>query len=437
MSLVEVSRMIERDVFGAILGALGGVLACRLGLLAVDIHLYVLLIIIALGAWTGAFLAHLRAGESKLAVSSLQTLALKFRQVCLRTMLWLLGAAAVFGVTSVLTESYDLVGRLAGTAAITAMAAGLLWPFSVMMDHDRLRGMGLFGALSVMVSYLLVIPSVWSVGHREEEAIVAAVTIALMLPAGLGTLLLAQVRATRISGLVGTALYAIVMTAFMIAIWSPSQWYSNDEWWETGFSILVFGPMALANLIGAGSGDRRYWRWLGVLAAAVGCFACLHGAWWGDYPSERVLVVISSIAVALAYANVSLYLPLTRGQEWLRIATISMVGLTAVFLDIDLLLQLSYRGPLSLVGRAALAAGILASCGSLALIILAALNRTGQVHIVEGKISNIAVHCPRCGKKQVISLGSATCSRCQLIMNISVQEPKPANPFDQSPGGRS
>jgi hypothetical protein len=320
MSLAETSRMIERDIFGALVGILGGVLVSRFILLAVDLPILLLVAILAIGAWTGGFLAHLRAGESKRAVASLQAVASKFRQVCLRTMLWLLGAAAVFGVLSVLTASYDLVGRLAGTAAITAVAAGLLWPFSIQLDNERYRSMGLFGAVSVIVAYVLVIPVVWNIGHREEEAALSSLLLTVMLPAGLGTMVLMQLRPARISGIFGSAIYFVVLISFLIAIWEPG--HMNDEWWVTGASFAAFGPMAMAALVGVGTGDRRHWRWLGVLFATAGCLICVWSCWSREHVPERFIAVICTIPIAVGHANLSLLLPLKHVQTWLRIATI-------------------------------------------------------------------------------------------------------------------
>jgi hypothetical protein len=121
MSLGKQARAVEHDIFGALIRTLAGVLACRLVLLAIQ---------------------------------ALQIWALRFRRVSLRIMLWLLGVADVFGVLSVLTASYHVVGQIAGTAALTAFAAGFLWPFSNLIDRDSSRNVGLFGTASVIAIYL-------------------------------------------------------------------------------------------------------------------------------------------------------------------------------------------------------------------------------------------------------------------------------------------
>jgi len=428
MSLAKQARAVERDIFGALIGTLAGALACRLVLLAVDLNVYLLVGLLGIGAWSGGFIAHLATNRSDVAIQSLQAWALQFRRVCLRIMLWLLGAAAVFGVLSVLTASYAVVGRIAGTAALTAFAAGLLWPFTILMDRDSHRNVGMFGAASVIAIYLLVAPSIWNLGHREEEAALAGLIVGLMLPAGLVIMMLMNTRVARVAGLVGMGLYVCVLTSFLIALWYPGRWYQNDEWWGTGFAFAGFGAIALANLIGVATGDRRYWRWAGVLAAMLACGLCLWEVWSFELVEEEVIVVITSVAIAIAHANLTMLVPLRAGQAWLRIATICAVAITAFGLDVDLLFSLSKGPGISAFARVALASGILSSCGTLALVILACLNRAVGHRTVEGHWASMAVSCPKCGKRQTIPLEDATCSRCELRIQIHVEEPEIGEP---------
>ncbi len=427
MSLATRARAVERDIFGALLGTLGGVLVCRLVLLLGDVNVFLLVLLLAIGAWSGGFIAHMGWSESERAVLSVQAWALHFRRICLRTMLWLLGAAAVFGVLSVLTASYDMVGRIAGTAAITAVVAGLLWPFSILMDRDTYRGIGLFGALSVIASYVLVLPAIWDFGHRTEESALGGLIVVLMMPAGLLTLKLAQIRITRVAGLVGIGLYASVLTLFLIALWYPDRWYRNDSWWETGFALAGFGAIGLANLVGAATADRRYWRWAGVLAATTTLLMCLWGIWIYPGSDADLLVIVTSVAIAIGHANLTMFVPLRGGQVWLRYLTICTVAITALCLDIDIVFSLSDGPGISMVARIALASGILASSGTLGLILLAGLNRIMGHRSSTDRADRITVICPQCGKRQTIPLVDASCSRCALRIQVRIEEPTAAS----------
>ncbi len=137
MSLAKQARAIERDIFGALIGSLVAVVISRMILLAADLSFYALASMVLIGAWSGAFVAHLATNQSATAMTSLRSFALAFQSVGLRIMLWLLGIAAVLGVLAVLTESYHVVGRVASTAAVTGIAAGLLFPCLTMLDAEK------------------------------------------------------------------------------------------------------------------------------------------------------------------------------------------------------------------------------------------------------------------------------------------------------------
>ncbi len=369
MSLQDQARVVERDIFGALIGTLSGVMVCRVALLAVEVNVFLLIALLAIGAWSGGFIAHAATSRSEAAIQSLRTWAIQFRRVCLRTMLWL------------------------------------------------------FGAASVIAAYVLVTPSIWNLGHRGEEMALAGLIVTLMLPFGLVVMMLIQTEVARVAGVAGLGLYASVLIIFLTALWSPNQWYRNDEWWETGFALAGYGAAAMASLVGVAAGDRRYWRWLGVLAAVLGWALCTWGIWTDANTFEDVLVVITSVAIVVAHANLAMFVPLGGGQVWLRVATIGAVAIAAFCLDVDIVLSLSKGGQISAVARVALAAGILASCGSLALIVLACLNRIAELRSASGPITTITIVCPQCGKRQALALAGAACSGCGLRIHIRVEAP--------------
>jgi hypothetical protein len=303
----------------------------------------------------------------------------------------------------------------------------MLWPFTILIDRDDHRNVGLFGAASVIAIYFLAAPSIWNLGHRGEEAALAGLIVGLMLPAGLVIMLMTNTRVARVSGLVGMGLYVLVLASFLIALWYPGRWYRNEEWWQTGFALAGFGTVVLGNLVGVATNDRRHWRWLGVLAALVACGLSLGEVWrvWAfALASEEVIVVITSLAIAVAHANLTMLVPLKGAQVPLRWATITAVAVTAFGLDVDLLFELSKARSISVFARLALASGILASCGTLALVILACLNRLTGRGVTEGHGATITIRCPKCDQRQTIPLEDAACSRCGLRIQVHVEEPQ-------------
>ena len=225
-----------------------------------------------------------------------------------------------------------------------------------------------------------------------------------------------------------------MLVVFLIALWHPGNWHSTHKWWETGLALAGFGAAALASLVGAATGDRRYWRWAGVLAASVGAAACIWVTWTDANLDEAFFVLVCSVAVAAAHANLAMLAPLQGVQRWLRVVTICAVVITALALVLDVWLSHNLGGRISTLGRVALAAGILGSCGTLALIILASLNRLADhPRPATAQLADITVFCPKCGRKQTLSLGEAACNRCRLRIYVRVAEPESANPLATPP----
>jgi hypothetical protein len=419
VSLAKKARAIERDVFGALIGTLVAVVICRLVVLALDINLYVLMAAVFVGAWSGALVAHFGSNHSGSAMASMKSIADRYRAFCLRTMLWLLGAAAVLGVLSVLTGSFDVVGRVAGTAAATAVAAGFLWPFLTLLDERKNWRIGLLGAVSVLAAYFLGMPSIWELGYRSEETALSALVIVLMMPVGLIAMQVTHVEVARAAGVVGSLLYACVLSCFLFAVWERG-WRNTDQWATTGFVLLGFGSLAVAALVGIGR-DRRYWRWIGVVAASLVSAMSLWGIWFGDHFAEEWTIGVASIAVVFAHANLSFFAPLRGSQVWWRIGTIAAVIATAAALDLDLLLRTSRGRGISILARISLASGILASAGTLGMLVLARLNRGLDVPTSTDGITTVTLHCPRCGKRQTNPLGLAPCAKCGLQIKVEIE----------------
>ncbi|MCH7606667.1 MAG: glycine--tRNA ligase [Chloroflexi bacterium] len=77
-----------------------------------------------------------------------------------------------------------------------------------------------------------------------------------------------------------------------------------------------------------------------------------------------------------------------------------------------------------IVGRVAAAGGIVAGCGTLALGVLARMNRKVEFEPFSPELSEITVVCPRCRKKQPIRIGDSACAACELRISIRIEEPR-------------
>ena len=355
------------------------------------------------------------------------------RKVLLRIMLWSLAFAAVTGVLAVLTQGGTLVWRVIGTGITTAVACGLLLPLSALIDREKTRSAGLLGMAAVIVEFLMALSLIWEAPrylwrlHWEEE-------IALtMLCFGVAVLLIMQFLkmlrqpAHVIAARVGIVLTVAAFVTYMIATWTPYRFYGHG-WWETGNAIIVLGGLAVLTLIDLSPKDRRTWRWVGIGASIVACVLWLIDIWIGAEINPRFVIfcVSLSLGAVAAHANVSWMVALASGQQWIRTGTIAAAIFTATLVDMIVINnKLSgFRAGFGVVERLAAAGGILTACGTLALAVLARMNRKVDYEPVSTDLSEMTVVCPRCRKKQSVPIGDSICCACDLRISIRIEEPR-------------
>ena len=103
--------------------------------------------------------------------------------------------------------------------------------------------------------------------------------------------------------------------------------------------------------------------------------------------------------------------------------TIASMVVGALFFDLEVINETRGIYGIGMYGRFAGAGGIVAACGSLALLICAKLNGPDEPVKTISDIKTLAsvqITCPRCGKRQGLELGGAPCVKCGLVMNVEV-----------------
>lgn len=358
---------------------------------------------------------------------------MNIRRILLRTMLGCLAVAAAVGALAVLMMRTETAWRIVGTMLITAVAAGLLLPISLLTDKPRTRPAGLVAVALVFVEFLLSLllvwdplPSLWYGGWDTWGRLLATAFLlaGVVLPA-IGFTFWIGGKETRWAGISGVGVAAAVFLLVVTAIWAPGTFgpdYWADHIGETGVALAIFGPMAIFCLIGAGSGDGRWWRWIGIAAAALALAIAIWGIWFEHGHHEGVYSVIVSIAALIAYANVAMRASLKPGQ--LRVRWVALAAATVTAACIDTQFILDHPDFRDLLDRFAAASGIIVGCSTLALAILAALNRRlTPAPVAIGEIHEISVVCPMCKKKQSIHTGGAACSECGLRIVVQLEEP--------------
>jgi hypothetical protein len=357
------------------------------------------------------------------------------RKTLLLAMLWSLGFAAVAGVASVLFSLGDLVAKLVGTGLISASACGLLILLSAAAERERGRSAALAGMAAIVAEFVLAMLFIWEVpnvlcGWQLERELGLT-----MLNAGwfvVVLMIVLRVRVTQaghIGGTVGVLLAPLAFVSCLIAVWINTHPF-DDKLFETGGALLASGGLAMLALIGVGPPARRWWGWAGVTGAAGMLALWLWGIWIsrGAAAGEVAFTICLTIAALAAHASLCVLCPLKVGQRWLLAGTIASGLATGALVDVyvinDLLAGRLAEGPLE---RLASAAGILTSCGSLALCVLARMNRRMGAAVDAHDLTELTAVCPRCQRKQTLRTGRNTCVVCGLRIEIRLEEPQCAN----------
>jgi len=353
---------------------------------------------------------------------------MNIQRVLLRVMLASLAVAAAVGALAALTNETETFWRIIGTCALTSVAAGLLIPLSRHLDKDRSRPAALTGVAAIVVEFIVILALIWRVldalGQRGEPYEMATVFVPVALAAAIFVYLLGAA-STKWAGICGLTLDAVVFVAANIAIWS-TPWNVAQKYGEVAGIIAIFSAMIVICLLGSGSGDRRWWRWIGIVTAVGAITANIYTV-WNDVPNlERFLALLDSVPALCALANLLLLASLQGSQVWARRIALSAATITAVCTDLEFYIAndsgaISHDDPLA---RVAAAGGIITGCAAVGVAILVALNRKSKPKpIATDAIRDITVICPLCQKKNVLLIDTPGQCACGLKMTITIEEP--------------
>lgn len=345
----------------------------------------------------------------------------------LRAMLWMLGVSAGAGVLAVFLST-RVMGRVAGTAFVAAVAVALAMPVSRLMDDEKKRYGGVVGLGGIVLAFALALGAIWvnlfSIGWDPEFRL--AGTSLVVCVAGL---IASNMVAGRVAGrqwvarTVGLYVDAVGAGFLVGALWSD---YPLASWLgESGWLLLLSGLVAALSVVGLGT-HARPWRWVGVLASGVGLMLGLVGVWVAPSADPTAYVAVMCVGVVVAYANVVLSVPLGEARAWACLVSIGSVAATGACLSILCAITGGFdgRGPEVLV-RLTGAMGIVAACSTLGIVILHRLNRKpAGVGAAISEIAAVQIVCPHCARKQAAPVGESSCAGCGLLFSLRVSEPR-------------
>jgi hypothetical protein len=357
-----------------------------------------------------------------------------FRRILLHIMLWSLGVGAVLGALAVLAGGGEAFARISGTTLVTAAAAGLLIPLSKLVDKATSRPAGLLGMSLVIAEFLLALVAIWELVPSflgDQESVL--MTVAFLPVCGTAAAVMLRIATGdprgRLSGIVGIAIAVACFVLIMGAAWIASGWQQRDKLMGSSGVLAIFGLLLVAGLAGGVPWPKLrpvLWagRAVGAAAAVVGATIALYAIWYNIHESSGVFRAITSVAAVVAHANLCLLVPLIGAQKWVRVVAVAAGVCTAFSLNIAMAhgLDVLVR---EYAERAASAAGIITCCGSLALVVLACINRRIPSETRElPTVREVRIFCPGCGRKPLLAIGRSTCPTCRLQFEIRVREPR-------------
>ena len=417
------ARSIERTIFGGLLGLMSATFVIRFLLLTQDLPTGGLIGISVLGALIGSVLGLYKNSSVSSLGKRVNEWSSWLKSMGLKAMLGLLAIAALIGVVMVLTGSYTMLGRIAGTVIATSIAAGFLWGMSAIADRKSTYEAGLLGMAATLTVYFLGVPIIWGLGVREEEVLYSSFVIGFCTPLAMFFLAVKNVDQVWVAARLGLVLEMGAIAALLTGAWHSGNWQETEAWWMTGLwstalAFLCFGCLCgLTRLV-------VDWRWLGVAASLITWAIVMVSTWSYSEPHQQLLTLAVSISLVFAHASLVALAPLKPFQVWLRWLTIATAISACIFVNLEVFLQPG--SGLSFFGRAAGASLIVGACGSLALVVLASLNRMSVKPAPAAPASStygqVTLICPRCDESISADAGAIECTKCRLRMTLTIEE---------------
>ena len=358
-----------------------------------------------------------------------------FRKLLLRVMLWSLALAAVCGVLAVLFSAHETAWRVVGTMVTTAVAAGLMMWMSVLSEKQRTREAGFLGMAMVVMEWMLAEALIWDIrqafglGYHFEES------VGMSMAFGAGTAMWAMLALTwrERKGFERAAVVGLIVAATVALLWLLGAWWPEGstayfatssvrtKLLESSWAAACMGILLTVLMLDVAR--LRWWVLIAMVCDVVALALWLTAIWLEIHESNGTAECVASVAVVGAFCNALRLVRLRDAQQWVVWATMGAAIATGLMVDVVIVLE-KQHGDVDLLGRLAAAGGILTGCGTMAMVVLGRLNRHDVVPAEMPTVTDVAIICPVCAKKQKLQIGESKCGGCGLLFEIKVKEPR-------------
>ena len=222
---------------------------------------------------------------------------------------------------------------------------------------------------------------------------------------------------------IGLVLFALNFCFFIAVIWLTIGGDTIIR--ETLTTLVLIGYYALA-LPPAALREQRRWlgaAYAGLAASVIGFGMVVLAIWASEVTSDTYVRATGSLAIiagALAHTCLLGRIQIEPKFSWIVLGTLACLWLVAVLLCY--LILTNYLD--DFLVRATTAAGVMAGCGTLTLVILVSLKRVKKIERLESSARSIELACPRCARRQSLPVGDTKCEECGLKIRIEIEEPR-------------
>jgi MFS family permease len=294
------------------------------------------------------------------------------KRLFLRTLIASLTIGAIAAVVVLLLGQFNLItSRILLTLGALAFHSGVAMACAAWLERRRWVSLSYVGLWTFAASFVLLIACIWWPGWQDDEVIQSILTTLTLLGCFVLAIPPAHLRDRRQARPlpeITLALCGLLFAMVTICIWAPQ----TDD--------ITFGKL---------TGNAA------ILAAALS-LTC-------------VLVRIPTGAAGWA----AWVFRGTLASAWL----VAALAITAIWVEPEDDLFFRIWG----------AAGVLAACGSMTLVILAALGRMRREQELTTTPPELELRCPRCLTMQTLGRDKDACYACGLNIIVRIEEPRCRN----------